>query len=415
MKFIKYIITTITIISLVVACSNSNKEEPSKPVTVQVAKKQVDSTVNQPTQNAEKPTTKEIEKNTDEQKETHVPVDKPIEKAKDLVQEKTKEPEKQTQNETEKQAKVLAEKQRQEEAANKAKALADKKAKEEAAAKEAADKKAKTLAEQKAKAIAEQKAKELADQKAKEEAMKKARELADKKVKEADSQQTIDAKTIIDKVDKNMISDTQISITEMVIHGKRNSRTIRSKGYSKGDKQSFSEYLSPAKEKGTKMLKLDDRLWIYSPDTDRSIQLSGHMLKQSVMGSDLSYEDMMEDRKLTEVYDAKVVGEETIDGRLTWVLELNAKVNDASYEKRKMWIDQKRYVPLKEELFAKSGQVLKKTTMSDVQKIDGRWFPKKMNFKDMLKSGKGTDFIIIDIQFNPDIPDHIFSKASLKK
>lgn len=83
------------------------------------------------------------------------------------------------------------------------------------------------------------------------------------------------------------------------------------------------------------------------------------MLRQSVMGSDLSYEDMMDDRKLTDIYSAKVVGEETIDGRKTWVLELTAKVEDVAYHKRKMWIDQERYVPLKEELFAKSGQLLK--------------------------------------------------------
>ena len=54
------------------------------------------------------------------------------------------------------------------------------------------------------------------------------------------------------------------------------------------------------------MLKLDKRLWIYSPSTDRTIQLSGHLLRQSVMGSDLSYEDMMEERKLSEVYTAEI-------------------------------------------------------------------------------------------------------------
>lgn len=163
------------------------------------------------------------------------------------------------------------------------------------------------------------------------------------------------------------------------------------------------------------MLKLEDKLWIYSPDTDRIIQLSGHMLKQSVMGSDLSYEDMMEDRELLDMYDAKISGEEVIDDRNTWIIELEAIVDDVTYYRRKMWIDQERYVPLKEELYAKSGQLLKKTTMSEIVKIEGRWYPKKINFKDMLKSGKGTDFIIIDIQFNPDIPSYIFSKAALKK
>lgn len=228
-------------------------------------------------------------------------------------------------------------------------------------------------------------------------------------------QLTEDAKSIIDKVDKNMTSDTRISTTDMIIHGKRKTRTIRSKGYARGDDESFSEYLSPAKEKGTKMLKLEDKLWIYSPKTDRIIQLSGHMLKQSVMGSDLSYEDMMEDRELLDLYAAEVLGDEVIDGRTTWILELIAVVDDINYHKRKMWVDQERYVPLKEELYAKSGQLLKKTIMSDVMKIQGRWFPRKINFKDMLKSGKGTDFVIVEVEFDPDIPAYIFSKAALKK
>jgi len=223
------------------------------------------------------------------------------------------------------------------------------------------------------------------------------------------------AEAILQKVDDNMTSKTQVIESQMVIHGRRSSRTVISKGYSQGVNASFTEYLAPEREKGTKMLKLEDRLWIYSPSTDRTIQLSGHMLKQSVMGSDLSYEDMMETRKLTEMYDAKVIDEETIDGRKTWILEMNAKVVDASYDKRKMWIDQERYIPLKEELFAKSGQLLKKTVLSDVRKVGTRWYPQKINYKDVLKEGEGTDFVITDIQFDVTIPEYIFTKASLKK
>ncbi len=224
-----------------------------------------------------------------------------------------------------------------------------------------------------------------------------------------------DAGEIIKKVDENMTAKTQVIESKMIIYGKRNTREVESKGYSEGNTKSFTEYLAPEREKGTKMLKLEDKLWIYSPETDRTIQLSGHMLKQSVMGSDLSYEDMMETRKLTEMYDAKVMGEEVIDGRETWILELNAKVEDVSYDKRKIWVDQERYVPLKEELFAKSGQLLKKTVLSEVKKIGNRWYPMAINYKDMLKDGKGTDFILLSIKFDEKIPDYIFSKAALKK
>jgi outer membrane lipoprotein-sorting protein len=163
------------------------------------------------------------------------------------------------------------------------------------------------------------------------------------------------------------------------------------------------------------MLKLENQLWIYSPSTDRIIQISGHMLRQSLMGSDLSYEDMMDDRKITEIYDPRVSGAEIIDNRNTWILQLTAKVSDVAYNSRKMWIDKERYVPLREELFAKSGQLLKRSTLSEVKQIDGRWFPMKILFKDVLKQGEGTEFIISSVKFNQTIPEYIFTKAALKQ
>ncbi len=223
------------------------------------------------------------------------------------------------------------------------------------------------------------------------------------------------ATNIIERVDKNMASDNRIAETTMIIHGRRDSRTITARTWSVGTEKSFTEYLSPAREQGTKMLKLENQLWIYSPSTDRTIQISGHMLRQSVMGSDLSYEDMMDTRKLTDVYNATLAGEETIDGRRAWILNLQARVEDVAYHSRKIWIDSERYVPLKEELFAKSGQLLKRTTFSDVKQIDGRWFPTTMRFKDMLKQGEGTEFRITTIKFNQNIPDHIFTKAVLRR
>jgi outer membrane lipoprotein-sorting protein len=223
------------------------------------------------------------------------------------------------------------------------------------------------------------------------------------------------ADEIMDRVDRNMSSENRVFESTMIINGKRNSRTITSRSYSVGDEKAFTEYLSPAREQGTKMLKLEDQLWIYSPSTDRTIQISGHMLRQSVMGSDLSYEDMMEDRKLTDIYDATVAGSDEVDGRPVWVLELNARVADVAYASRKVWIDKERFVPLKEELYAKSGQLLKRSTLGDVIQVQGRWFPTTVVYKDMLKQGDGTEFRITSIKFNQQIEEYLFTKAALKQ
>ena len=220
---------------------------------------------------------------------------------------------------------------------------------------------------------------------------------------------------ILDKIDQNIYSQNRISVSKMVIHGRRGSRTIEAKSWVQGTEKSFTEYLAPAREKGTKMLKLEDQLWTYSPSTDRTIQISGHMLRQSVMGSDLSYEDFMEDSKLREVYAAKVINEDTLTGRKCWILQLSAKQKTVAYFSRKVWVDKERYIGLKEERYGKSGKLLKTFETEEVFRIKNRWYPKIVIFKDELKRGKGTKVIIDSIEFDVKIPDHIFSKAALRK
>lgn len=223
------------------------------------------------------------------------------------------------------------------------------------------------------------------------------------------------AEEILQRIDDNVLSKSRVFQSSMIINGRRAKRTVSSKSWIEGEERSFTEYVAPAREKGTKMLKLDDQLWTYTPSTDRIIRISGHMLRQSVMGSDLSYEDMLEDRSLLEGYNAEIVGVDTLEGRPCWVLDLTAKEKDVAYAQRKLWVDQERYIGLKEERFARSGKLLKKTQVKEMKKIGDRWVITHVVFKDMLKKGKGTEFLIKDIEFDVDIPGHVFSKASLRR
>jgi len=221
---------------------------------------------------------------------------------------------------------------------------------------------------------------------------------------------------IIRAMDENLNAKSRVLTSKMVVHGRRTSRTIESKNWVIGIDLAFTEYLSPPREKGTKMLKLGDKLWTYSPQTDRVIQISGHMLRQSVMGSDMSYNDMMEDRPLIELYEASLEGSVEIDGRSHWIMLLEAKVKGLSYPKRRAWIDKEYLLPTKEELYAKSGKLLKTSTMDGIKKVQGRWFPSRFIYKDELKrNSKGTEWIIDEIAFDIDIPESRFSKALLRK
>jgi outer membrane lipoprotein-sorting protein len=138
------------------------------------------------------------------------------------------------------------------------------------------------------------------------------------------------------------------------------------------------------------------------------------MLRQSVMGSDLSYEDMMEDPRLTVLYTAAVAGEETMEGRACWVLDLVSRGDEIAYFRRKAWVDKERFIVLREERFAKGGKLLKTTEIKNVERQGGRWVPTRIVFKDVLKEGEGTEFVIESIVFDARIPDALFTKASLR-
>ena len=221
---------------------------------------------------------------------------------------------------------------------------------------------------------------------------------------------------IIKAMDNNLKAKSRVMTSKMVVHGRRAIRTIESRSWVVGTDLAFTEYLSPPREAGTKMLKDGDKLWTYSPQTDRVIQISGHMLRQSVMGSDMSYNDMMEDRPLMGLYEATLENSVEINGRDHWIVLLMAKVKGLSYPMRRAWIDKEYLLPIKEELYAKSGKLLKTSTMDGIKKVQGRWFPSRFIFKDELKrNSKGTEWIIEEIEFDTEIPNSRFLKARLRK
>jgi outer membrane lipoprotein-sorting protein len=220
---------------------------------------------------------------------------------------------------------------------------------------------------------------------------------------------------VLAQVDANIGSRNKVIEATMIIHGRRGTRTVESRSWIEGNRRGFTEYLAPSRERGTKMLKLEDELWTYTPDTDRTIRISGHMLRQSVMGSDLSYEDLMEDSRLAQLYTAATTGTDTLLGRPCWVLDLVSRGGDIAYATRRVWVDREHHVLLREERFAISGMLLKTTEVRSVREVDGRWVADHIVFRDALGKGDGTEFLLKSVDFDVDIPAATFSKAALRR
>jgi len=221
------------------------------------------------------------------------------------------------------------------------------------------------------------------------------------------------AEEIIKRRDNNEYFDTAKVEAEMVIIN-RNRRIVKTMtSYAQGDNGLV--IFSNPRDRGTKFLKRGDDLWMFFPDAEDLVKISGHMLNQGIMGSDFSYQDVMESDKLTDLYDFERIGEEEIDGRACYVLEGTAvEGKEVSYYRRKSWIDKERFVGLKEELYTRSGRLLKVMTVTKVKEIEGRWYPLESVMEDKLRKNTRTEFIINSIEFNPQIPLGTFTLENLR-
>jgi len=221
------------------------------------------------------------------------------------------------------------------------------------------------------------------------------------------------AEEIINKRDDNEYFDSVRIEAEMIINsGGR--KIIKTMVALSDKKNSLVEFTNP-QDRDTKFLKREDDLWMFFPDAEEIIKISGHMLNQGMMGSDFSYQDIMESDKLTDLYDFEIIAEEEIDGRLCYVLEGVAREGvKVSYYRRVSWIDKERFIGLKEELYTQSGKLLKETKLNEVQEIEGRWIPIDSVMENKLRKDTYTGFKIVQIDFNPEIPEETFTLQNLR-
>ena len=221
------------------------------------------------------------------------------------------------------------------------------------------------------------------------------------------------AEEIINKRDDNEYFDTaQMSAEMIIVSGSR--KIIKTMDALTDKKNSLVEFTN-SQDRGTKFLKRENDLWMFFPDAEEIIKISGHMLNQGMMGSDFSYQDVMEADKLTDLYDFEIIKEEEYEGRPCYVLEGVAREGvKVSYYRRVSWIDKERFIGLKEELYAQSGRILKETKVNIIEEIEGRWVPTNSVMENKLRKDTYTEFTITQIKFNLEIPEETFTLQNLR-
>jgi len=95
------------------------------------------------------------------------------------------------------------------------------------------------------------------------------------------------AEEIIYQRDNNEYFDSvRIEAEMIIVNGGR--KIIKTMTALSDKKNSLVEFTNP-QDRGTKFLKREDDLWMFFPDAEGIVKISGHMLNQGMMGSDFSY------------------------------------------------------------------------------------------------------------------------------
>ncbi|MGE5573801.1 MAG: outer membrane lipoprotein-sorting protein [Bacteroidota bacterium] len=223
------------------------------------------------------------------------------------------------------------------------------------------------------------------------------------------------AREIVSRMDANSYMASAHFVAKFVIRAGSREITKEMEGWVVGNQKAAVTFLNPG-DRGTKYLKLGDELWMFFPDAEDLVKISGHMLKQGMMGSDFSYQDALESEKMGELYEFKLAGVEEYEGARCYVLEATALPGkQVSYPKRKIWVDSERFVARREELYAASGRLLKVSRVEELKEKGGRTYASKVVMEDKLKRGSLTAFIIEQIEFDVEIPDDVFSLRNLMR
>jgi outer membrane lipoprotein-sorting protein len=222
------------------------------------------------------------------------------------------------------------------------------------------------------------------------------------------------ADEILTKVDANMsFGNMRYSgRLEITIGGEVRYKTMDA--VAMGSDKAFAEFTNP-EDRGTRYLKLGKDLWIYFPKEQDKVKISGHLLKEGMMGSDVSYEDALESRDFKAKYGASLKDKEALDGRDCFVVQLDAKVPTAAYDRRVMWVDAERYVVLKEEMYAKSGKLLKTSAALEVQRVGDRWYPTRTEYVSKLRNNTKTLFAMNKMEIDAAVDGRQFTMSALTK
>lgn len=217
---------------------------------------------------------------------------------------------------------------------------------------------------------------------------------------------------VIQRMDEMATFETSVSTGSIKTTDRFGTKTSTFKAWGRGTSDSLIEFTSTA-ERGQKILRTQSSLYLFYPDAEELIRLQGAALRQSVLGSDLSYEDMTEEKNTLDSYTVVLEGSEVVNGQDCYVLTLTAKKRTVAYPVQKIWVDKEHYLVWKGEYSTAQKRLLKVMEVLSTIEVAGRTLPSETKIEDKMKRDSATWMTLDSLEVNVPLASNLFSLENL--
>ena len=232
-----------------------------------------------------------------------------------------------------------------------------------------------------------------------------------------------DAQSIIRAARDLNKAETVQSRSRMVITARNGGTTERViDQYSKDDANGLSRtvivFQQPASVAGTRFLTIEttgasNDQWIFLPSLGRVRRIAASEGSGSFMGTDFSYDDISSLSRDANLDTHTILREETLNGRVCYVIESRPKDSSYVYSRMISWIDKANSRNYKIELYDRRNTLVKEVEFQDYQEIQSKPTPMRTTMK-TLSAGTSTTIHTEIMRYDAVIPESVFTQRYLE-
>jgi outer membrane lipoprotein-sorting protein len=193
-------------------------------------------------------------------------------------------------------------------------------------------------------------------------------------------------------------------------------REMRMDSWWIGNEKALIIVRTPKKEAGNTTLKIKNEMWSYLKNTETTIKIPPSMMLQSWNGSDFTNDDLVRESNLVKDYSQRIVAVEVTAGEKCWKIELTPRPEaPVVWGKLIYWVRQKDGLSARVEYLDERGKLMRTMEFSEYQRMGGRMLPARWTMINNAKPGHQTEFSMLNVSFDIEISDRIFSFQELEK